>query len=126
MMDEPFGALDAQTRESLQGELLRIWERSGKTILFITHAIDEAVYLGQRVAIMTSRPGRIAEIVEIPAELRRHGEDVRAAPEFGEIHHAIWSRLREEVRKAEEQELRRQRRCDAPHAAASEAVAADG
>jgi NitT/TauT family transport system ATP-binding protein len=60
LMDEPFAALDAQTREILQGELLRIWEESGKTIVFITHGIDEAVYLGQRVAIMTSRPGRIS------------------------------------------------------------------
>jgi hypothetical protein len=59
-------ALDAQTRETLQDELLRIWEKTGKTILFITHAIDEAVYLGQRVAVMTARPGRILDIVDIP------------------------------------------------------------
>ena len=58
LMDEPFAALDAQTRKTLQAELLRIWEKSGKTIVFITHGIDEAVYLGQRVAVMTSRPGR--------------------------------------------------------------------
>ncbi len=63
LMDEPFAALDAQTRESLQDELLRIWRRTGKTIVFITHGIDEAVYLGQRVAVMTSRPGRIKQIV---------------------------------------------------------------
>ena len=61
LMDEPFAALDAQTRESLQDELLRIWQATGKTIVFITHGIDEAVYLGQRVAVMTSRPGRISD-----------------------------------------------------------------
>ncbi len=66
LMDEPFAALDAQTRENLQGELLRIWEESGKTIVFITHGIDEAVYLGQRVAVMTSRPGRIKQVIDIP------------------------------------------------------------
>ena len=65
LMDEPFAALDAQTRESLQDELLRIWERTGKTIVFITHGIDEAVYLGQRVAVMTSRPGRIKTVLDI-------------------------------------------------------------
>ena len=70
LMDEPFAALDAQTRETLQGELLRIWRTTGKTILFITHGIDEAVVLGQRVAVMTSRPGRIKHVVEVPDELR--------------------------------------------------------
>ena len=65
LMDEPFAALDAQTRESLQDELLRIWRATGKTIVFITHGIDEAVYLGQRVAVMTSRPGRIKQVVDV-------------------------------------------------------------
>ena len=65
LMDEPFAALDAQTRDGLQDELLRIWEKTGKTIVFITHGIDEAVYLGQRVAVMTSRPGRIKAVVDI-------------------------------------------------------------
>ena len=62
LMDEPFAALDAQTRETLQSELLRIWEATKKTIIFITHGIEEAVYLGQRVAVMTSRPGRIKKV----------------------------------------------------------------
>ena len=84
LMDEPFAALDAQTRETLQGELLRIWRSTGKTILFITHGIDEAVVLGQRVAVMTSRPGRIKQIVDIPAELHSETEDVRSLPEFGQ------------------------------------------
>jgi NitT/TauT family transport system ATP-binding protein len=106
-MDEPFAALDAQTRETLQTELLRIWERSGKTIIFVTHGIDEAVYLAQRVAVMTSRPGRIKEVVHIPLGSGRQQEDVRSTPEFGRTRHQIWTLLREEVKRAEEQERNR-------------------
>jgi NitT/TauT family transport system ATP-binding protein len=106
MMDEPFAALDAQTRETLQTELLGIWERSKKTIIFITHGIDEAVYLGQRVAVMTSRPGRIKHIVEVPSELRQTDDDVRSLPEFGRLRHEVWTLLREEVLKAQQQERR--------------------
>ncbi|MES5481309.1 ABC transporter ATP-binding protein [Bradyrhizobium sp. INPA03-11B] len=102
LMDEPFAALDAQTRETLQGELLRIWRATGKTIVFITHGIDEAVVLGQRVAVMTSRPGRIKEVIEIPEVLRSEAEDIRALPEFGQVRHEIWSLLREEVQKAQQ------------------------
>jgi NitT/TauT family transport system ATP-binding protein len=107
MMDEPFAALDAQTRELLQGELLTLWEKTRKTIVFITHGIDEAVYLGQRVAIMTSRPGRIKQIIEIPPELRSLGKDLRASPEFGRIRNEVWDLLREEVLAAQEEERRR-------------------
>jgi NitT/TauT family transport system ATP-binding protein len=102
LMDEPFAALDAQTRETLQGELLRIWRTTGKTILFITHGIDEAVVLGQRVAVMTSRPGRIKHVVDIPEALRNETEDVRSLPEFGPVRHEVWSLLREEVLKAQQ------------------------
>lgn len=107
MMDEPFAALDAQTRESLQGELLRIWEHTGKTIIFITHGIDEAVFLGQRVAVMTSRPGRIKQVIDIPPELHGGAEDIRALPVFGEVRHEVWTLLREEVLKAQEIERER-------------------
>ena len=100
LMDEPFAALDAQTRETLQSELLRIWEQSRKTILFITHSIDEAVYLGQRVAVMTSRPGRVRQVIEIPIESRRRDDDLRARPEFVAVRHEIWSLLRDDVVKA--------------------------
>ena len=100
LMDEPFAALDAQTREILQGELLRIWEESGKTIVFITHGIDEAVYLGQRVAVMTSRPGRIKQVIDIPLESRSREEDLRATPEFSRLRHEVWSLLRDEFRQA--------------------------
>ena len=106
MMDEPFAALDAQTRETLQAELLGIWERSKKTIIFITHGIDEAVYLGQRVAVMTSRPGRIKTVIDVPAGLSSTEEDVRSLPEFGRVRHEVWSLLREEVLKAQQQERR--------------------
>jgi NitT/TauT family transport system ATP-binding protein len=106
MMDEPFAALDAQTRETLQSELLGIWERSRKTIIFITHGIDEAVYLGQRVAVMTSRPGRIKQIIDVPSDLRQSDDDVRSLPEFGRLRHEVWTLLREEVLKAQQQERR--------------------
>jgi NitT/TauT family transport system ATP-binding protein len=105
MMDEPFAALDAQTRETLQGELLRIWRRTGKTIVFITHGIDEAVVLGQRVAIMTSRPGRIKQIIEVPEVLRSETEDVRSLPAFGAVRHEVWTLLRDEVLKAQQSQL---------------------
>ena len=104
LMDEPFAALDAQTRDSLQDELLRIWEQTGKTIVFITHGIDEAVYLGQRVAVMTSRPGRIKQIINIPLGSRTTTEDLRSDPTFAHYRHQIWSLLRDEVVKAQAQE----------------------
>ena len=101
LMDEPFAALDAQTREQLQTELLRIWRRTGTTILFITHGIDEAIVLGQRVAVMTSRPGRIRQGFDIPATLHSETDDVRSLPLFGEVRHEIWSLLREEVARTQ-------------------------
>ncbi|HEY4044241.1 MAG TPA: ABC transporter ATP-binding protein [Rhodopila sp.] len=107
LMDEPFAALDAQTRETLQEELLRIWEAAGKTVVFITHSIDEAVYLGQRVAVMTSRPGRIKQIIAIPFASRANEEDLRASPEFARLRHEIWSLLRDETQRAESQQLQR-------------------
>lgn len=108
LMDEPFAALDAQTRETLQAELVRIWQQTGKTVIFITHSIDEAIYLGQRIAIMTSRPGRIKQIIDVPAELRSNHEDVRSSLAFGQLRHEIWTLLRDEVSKAQEQEKRHQ------------------
>jgi NitT/TauT family transport system ATP-binding protein len=104
LMDEPFAALDAQTREALQNELLRIWASTGKTVLFITHGIDEAVYLGQRVAVMTSRPGRIKEVVDIG--LSDRDGDVRSHPEFGRYRHEVWTLLHDEVARAQRSELR--------------------
>jgi NitT/TauT family transport system ATP-binding protein len=104
LMDEPFAALDAQTRESLQEELLRIWERTGKTIVFITHGIDEAVYLGQRVAVLTSRPGRVKRVVPIDLPERSAESDLRSSPEFARYRHQIWELLHEEVARAQKLE----------------------
>ena len=104
LMDEPFAALDAQTRESLQEELLRIWQRTGKTIVFITHAIDEAVLLGQRVAVLTSRPGRVKEVVEVDLGDRVGVADPRSSAEFARYRHRIWDLLHDEVTRAQQLE----------------------
>ena len=104
LMDEPFAALDAHTRETLQGELLRIWRQSGKTIVFITHSIDEAVILGQRVAVMTSRPGAIKALVDIPLERGALEQDLRADPAFSRLRHEVWTLLKDEFSRAEELE----------------------
>ncbi|MFF9980334.1 ABC transporter ATP-binding protein [Streptomyces erythrochromogenes] len=130
LMDEPFAALDAQTRESLQDELRRIWQRTGKTVVFITHGIEEAVYLGQKVAVMTSRPGRIKEIVPVSFGERPgagpgtgtgtstgnrlgtgpvsgtgpQGEELRSSPEFARYRHEIWTLLHDEVARAQQLE----------------------
>jgi NitT/TauT family transport system ATP-binding protein len=126
LMDEPFAALDAQTRETLQLELLNIWEKSRTTILFITHGIDEAVCLGQRIAVMTSRPGRIKCIVDVPTEFRKRSDDIRSAPEFGQIRHEIWSLLRDEVLVAEQEERRKKLGGRPPARAAQQEVVLNG
>ncbi|THF65475.1 ABC transporter ATP-binding protein [Pseudothauera nasutitermitis] len=100
LMDEPFAALDAQTREILQGELLRIWERTGKTIVFVTHSLDEAVFLSQRVAVITARPGRLKAVVDIDLPAPRHERDVRSSAEFSAVRHQLWELLADEVNKA--------------------------
>jgi NitT/TauT family transport system ATP-binding protein len=94
LMDEPFGALDALTRTFLQDELLKLWSRDRKTVVFVTHAIDEAVYLSDRVVVMSPRPGRVAEIVDVPID-RDRGTDVRDTPEF----HDLVSHLRRVLRE---------------------------
>ncbi|CAG9254747.1 taurine ABC transporter ATP binding subunit [Paraburkholderia unamae] len=95
LMDEPFAALDAQTRESLQDELLHIWQRTGTTVVFITHSIDEAIYLGQRVLVMAAAPGRITDT--LPVHVRRDdlSEDIRSTPEFVRLRHEIWQLIRQ-------------------------------
>jgi NitT/TauT family transport system ATP-binding protein len=97
IMDEPFGALDALTREALQSQLARIWEQTGKTIVFVTHGIDEAVYLGQRVAVMSARPGRIKAVIDIPLKSDEAVADLRADPLFGRLGQLVWQQLRDEV-----------------------------
>ena len=103
LMDEPFGALDAQTREILQRELRRIRYETNKTILFITHSIDEAVFLSDRVAIMTARPGTIKQVVDIPiSRSARFEDDVRSSGDFVQARHTLWEFLKEEVIKAQQ------------------------
>jgi len=93
LMDEPFAAVDAQTRESLQDELLRIWEETKKTIVFVTHSIEEAVFLADRVAVLTANPGTVKEVVTIDLPRPRHNSDIRSSAEFGWIRHKIWELL---------------------------------
>lgn len=100
LMDEPFAALDAQTRNILQSELLRIWERIDTTVVFVTHSIDEAIYLADRVVVMTARPGRVKEIVDIDLP-RPRDEDVRASDAFNAFRGQVWRALRDEVQKAQ-------------------------
>lgn len=96
LMDEPFGALDAQTRELLQSELLRIWDASKKTIVFITHSLDEAIFLADRVAVMTARPGKVKEIIDVPLERPRSAE-IRNSEPFVRLRQRAWSILKDEV-----------------------------
>jgi NitT/TauT family transport system ATP-binding protein len=96
LMDEPFGALDAQTREFMQEELLRIWSQTKKTVVFITHSIDEAVYLADRVVVLSARPGRIDEILAVDLPRPRWGYDVRGTPRFAELRSRIWKMLKQD------------------------------
>jgi NitT/TauT family transport system ATP-binding protein len=103
LMDEPFAAVDAQTREILQTDLLKITEDTHKTVIFITHSIDEAIFLADRVAVMTARPGTIKTIVDIPiSKEKRFTEDIKSSAEFVSIRHHLWELLKEEVIKSQE------------------------
>ncbi|MDR1204742.1 MAG: ABC transporter ATP-binding protein [Peptococcaceae bacterium] len=93
LMDEPFAAVDAQTRETLQDELLKIWGKTKKTVIFVTHSIEEAVLLADRVVVMTPRPGRIKDIVDIRLPRPRFNADARASADYGVIVHRIWELL---------------------------------
>jgi len=96
LMDEPLGALDAQTRVLLQEELLRIWGETKKTVVYITHSLDECVLLGDRVVLMSAQPGRILATYDINLE-RPRSIDTMNSPRFAEYRAEIWENLREEV-----------------------------
>src|SRR5437588_3178371 len=95
-MDEPFGALDAQTREQLQEDFLKIWSQSGATVIFVTHSIDEALILSDRILVFDTAPGRIRTVVESPVAGERLGGDVRAHPDFGKCRAELREMLRSE------------------------------
>jgi len=95
LMDEPFAALDAQTREFMQAELLKIWAKARKTVLFITHQINEAIYLADRVAVMSSRPGRVKDVFQVPFD-RPRTLHLKRDPQFLQIEDAIWQLIEEE------------------------------
>jgi NitT/TauT family transport system ATP-binding protein len=100
LMDEPFGALDAQNRVILQDELLQLWDETDKTVVFVTHSIDEAIVLGDRVLVMSAIPGRIKSAVTVPFERPRSVYELKREPAFGDLSYRIWEDLRDEVNAA--------------------------
>jgi NitT/TauT family transport system ATP-binding protein len=98
LMDEPFAALDAQLRAVMQEELLHMWQTDRRTVLFVTHSLEEAILLSDRVAVMSARPGQLLESVEVPFERPRDPE-LRSTPEFASLLGALWDTLRVEVER---------------------------
>lgn len=101
LMDEPFGALDAQLRLILQDEILRIWQETKKTILFVTHDLEEAVTMADRVVMFTSRPGTIRAVKEIPISRPRDVFQLKFTEQFGQIYSELWEGLRQDITKGE-------------------------
>jgi NitT/TauT family transport system ATP-binding protein len=99
LMDEPFGALDAQTRSLMQAELLGIWERSRKTVIFVTHDVHEAVFLAERVVVMSARPGRVKAVVE--TRLDRRDPDLPRSRPFVDRVEEVWGLVRDEALRAQ-------------------------
>jgi NitT/TauT family transport system ATP-binding protein len=97
LMDEPFANLDEQNRVLLQQELLKIWEKSGKTVIFVTHSIDEAIFLSDKIMLMTRHPGKIKNIYDINIKRPRIIEEIRSSPQYADIFQDIWISLRQEV-----------------------------
>jgi len=97
LMDEPFASVDEQTRVLLQEELLRVWEANRKTVVYITHSIDEALVLGDRVLVMSARPGRLKAEIEVPLPRPRSVYELKSTPAFAELVARVWGPLRQEV-----------------------------
>lgn len=104
LMDEPFGAIDAQTREYMQEQLLRLWSSQKKTVVFITHDIDEAVLLADRILVLTRGPGKVRAAVDVELPRPRWDYDVRGHPVFTEVRSRLWKMLREDLEAQEEEE----------------------
>jgi NitT/TauT family transport system ATP-binding protein len=100
LMDEPFAALDAQNRVILQTELVRLWEQTGKTVIYVTHSIEEALLMGDRTVIMTAQPGRIKQVIDVPFPHPRDLMRLSASAEFGKLKLDIWRVLEDEVTRA--------------------------
>ena len=105
-MDEPFGAVDAMTREAMQAEFEKIIAKTGQTVFFITHSIDEALTLADRVVVVSSRPGRIREIVDVDLPRSRFDEGVKRSERFGELREHIWGLLQDEALGAKTVEVK--------------------
>lgn len=101
LMDEPLGALDAQTRQLMQEELLGLWEAERKTVLMVTHDIEEAILLGDRIVVMSSRPGRITEDIAVPFT-RPRSVGIERDPQFLDLRQRIWALLKDDVRSSEQ------------------------
>ena len=105
LMDEPFGALDAQTRLLLQQTLLEQWEQTAKTVVFVTHSIEEALLLGDRVCVMSARPGQLIHTVHVPFPRPREGVALYKDPRWGPLYEDVWSVLRDEVDRSRREEV---------------------
>src|SRR5262249_56079000 len=101
--EEAFGALEGENRVILQAELVRIWEQTGKTVLYVTHSIEEALLLGDRCVVMTAQPGRIKQIIDVPFPHPRDLIALSAAADFGRLKIDIWKVLEEEVTRARQE-----------------------
>ncbi|PSF05898.1 hypothetical protein C7H09_12535 [Marinobacter fuscus] len=107
LMDEPFAALDEQNKHLLQSELAKLWEEFKSTVVFITHGLEEALLLGDRVVVMSSAPGKIIKDIDVPFDRPRHLSDLKRDPKFNELAEELWNSLRSEVLAARELETRK-------------------
>ncbi len=101
LMDEPFAALDALTKILLQNELLGLWESTRKTVVYVTHSLEEALTLSDRIVVMGAKPGRVKSVLDVPLERPRDPVAIKADPRYSELYSEIWSQLQEEVMKPE-------------------------